>query len=178
MSPRGVLGIALLAGVIPPAVGADALGFKGVTLGSPLARVADDPRHVCYQATAPGADTVCALRPQQRETLAGAPVDTLFYFYLRGRLTRISITLPERHFAQVVDAFKARYGEGEVRAESVRTYQGVAHQDRIHTWRRGETSLQAQRYAGRLDKSLVRYSDEAALRGPSRSPAVDPKQDL
>lgn len=175
---HAALALVLLGGLPPLSAQAEALGFKGVTLGSPLARVADDPRHVCHQASAPGADTVCALRPQQRETLAGAPVDTLFYFYLRGRLTRISITLPERHFAQVVDAFKARYGEGELRTESVRTYQGATHQDRIHTWRQGDTSLQAQRYAGRLDKSLVRYSDEAALRGPSRPPSADPKQDL
>lgn len=159
---------------------AGTLGFKGVLLGSPLSQVADDPRYVCHKAAAPGADTICSLRPQQRETMAGVPVDALFYFYLRGRLTRISITLPESRFARVVEALKARYGEGELHTAVVRTYQGATHQDRIHTWRQGDTSLQAQRYAGRLDKSLVRYTDEAALRraGPSGGPAVDPKHDL
>ena len=143
---------------------AEPLAFKGIALGAPITAVANDPRYQCLATQAPGADRICSLRPQERETMAGVPVNSIFWFSYRGRLTSISIHLDERHFQPVVAALKAKYGPAETRSEVVKNLKGESFNNHIHAWRQGGASLVAQRYAGRLDKSSVRYADEAAIR--------------
>ena len=46
------------------------------------------------------------------------------------------------------------------------------------TWRQGDTRLQFQRYAGRLDQSILRLNDETAAERIRQRRAQDPKQDL
>lgn len=140
------------------------LAFKGVALGSAITPLAGDPRYDCRATKSPAADRICSLRPQEQETIAGAPVNSIFWFYYRGHLTSISIHLDERYFKQVVAALQAKYGQGEAHSEAVRNLKGADFENRIHTWRQAGGSLVAQRYAGRIDKSSLRYADEAAIR--------------
>jgi hypothetical protein len=157
------------------------LAFKGIALGSAITALAADPRYDCRASQSPAADRICSLRPQEQETIAGAPVNSLFWFYYRGRLTSISIHLDERHFNRVLAALQAKYGPGEARSEAVRNLKGASFENRIHTWRQGGGTLVAQRYAGRLDKSSLRYADEAAIRAieaQRRSNQAAPERDL
>jgi len=160
---------------------AETLGFKGADLGSSLARVASDPRHACRIVNTPIGDTVCSLRDGEVETIAGAAVASLFYFYDANRLSGIQISIAEKDFQRVVDALAAKYGAGTLTAENVRNLKGEAHENRTWRWKYPEASLEAQRYAGRLDKSAIRYSDDtAAARVKQRRAAAarDPKRDL
>lgn len=160
---------------------AEGLGFKGVDLGSPLARVASDPRHACRAVNTPLGDTICSLRPSESETIAGAPVSALFYFYDNSSLSGIQVTVAEKDFQRVVDALAARYGAGKLNSEMVKNLKGQAHENRTWLWQFPEASLQAQRFAGRLDKSVIRYTDDNAVgRVKQRRAAAarDPKQDL
>jgi hypothetical protein len=171
----------LLAAFLPGAAHADGLGFKGAELGSPLARVASDPRHECNAVNTPLGDTICSMRTNATETIAGAPVISLFYFYDIGTLTSIQVTVAEKDFQRVVDALAAKYGPGKLSTEKVKNLKGVEFENRTYLWTRPDGSLQAQRYSGSLDKSVIRYSDDSAAgRVQQRRAAVakDPKKDL
>ncbi len=180
--PRLKALLAVLALALPPlAAWAEGLGFKGVDLGSPLARVASDPRYACRAVNTPIGDTICSLRPSEAETIAGAPVATLFYFYDASSLTGIQITVAETDCQRVVDALGAKYGAARMRSEKVKNFNGAAFENRTWDWQHPEGSLQVKRYAGRLDKSVIRYTDDhAAQRVQQRRAAAakDPRKDL
>jgi len=52
---------------------AEPLGFKGVLLGSPLARVASDPRHDCRAVNTPIGDTFAACARARRKPSPARP---------------------------------------------------------------------------------------------------------
>ncbi len=169
----------LLACASPLVAEADSLGFKGVELGSSLARIASDPRHECHAVNTPIGDTICGLRPNEKETIAGAPVVSLFYFYDVDHLSGIQITISEKAFQPVVAALTAKYGASVLSVEKVQNLKGGAFENRTYLWKRPDSSLQALRYSGSLDKSLIRYSDEGALRRLRlRRANKDPNMDL
>lgn len=163
-----------------PAV-AGGFAFKGIELGSGIAALASQPKYVCRSVHAPGADTICALRPGEKETIAGAPLRSLFFFYYDGRLTGISMHVEESRFAGIVEALRGRYGEAALTRETLRNLKGVAFENHIHTWKTATQTLLAQRYSGRLDQSLIRFTDDAAMRrieAGRAAAARDPRQDL
>lgn len=162
-------------------VQAEALGFKGVDLGSPLPRVASDPRSECRAVNTPLGDTICSLRARELETIAGVDVISLFYFYDAGLLTGIQITIAEPGFQRVVDALAGKYGAAAIAQDRVKNLKGEGFDNRVHHWRRADGVLEAVRYAGRLDRSVIRYTDDkAALRIQQRRALAkkDPRKDL
>lgn len=180
---RLIFGLAALAlaGTVSAAPSAERFAFKGIELGSAIADVASNPRFECRTASAPAADTICGLRPKETETIAGAPVRSAFFFYFGGKLTSIAIHLEERNFAQVAEALRGKYGEASVKTEAIRNLKGVAFENRTYTWKTATESLTAQRFAGRLDQSAIRYAaDDLIRRIEARRAAVakDPSKDL
>lgn len=157
---------------------ADPLGFKGQAIGAANVAITQDPRFDCRELPTPSADQVCGLRPKEQETIAGVRVSSLYYFYDRARLTGITISLPEGGFQAVAQALEAKYGPPQVRIETVKNLHGKAFENRILTWRQGDAQLRAQRYAGRLDQSLIRLSDEAAAERIRQRRSQAPGQDL
>ena len=165
----------------PAAAPAERFAFKGIALGSDIAALASNPKYECRTSSAPAADTLCGLRPREKETIAGAPVRSVFFFFYGGKLTSISLYLDERHFAQVIDALRGKYGETPVRSEPIRNLKGVHFENRTYVWSTAEDRLQAQRYAGRVDQSALRYSAEALIRSIEArraEVAKDPRKDL
>ena len=160
---------------------AEKFAFKGVELGSAIAAVASNPRYECRTASAQAADTICGLRAKEKETIAGAPVKSLFFFYYDGKLTSIAIHLEEKHFVQVVEALRGKYGDTPVKTEAIRNLKGKAFENQTYAWQSPTETLLAQRYAGRVDQSAIRYSaDELIRRIEARRAAVakDPSKDL
>ncbi|HNF89161.1 MAG TPA: hypothetical protein PLL19_07515 [Thiobacillaceae bacterium] len=168
MNFRKLTLLAALLGAAWAAHAAERFGFKGIELGSGIAAVANSPKYECRTASAPGADTICSLRPREKETIAGAPVRSLFFFYFDNRLTGITLHLEEKHFAQVVEALRGKYGPGRVQTETVRNLKDLAFENRTLTWRSAGESLTAQRYTGRLDLSAIRFSAEDLVRDIER----------
>lgn len=178
---RRLLGATLLLVAASTCADSGKLAFKGVELGSSLAQIASNPKFDCRVVATPIADKVCSLRPREKETIAGAPIDSLFYFYDQTSLTGIVVNLAEKHFQPVVAALTEKFGDPGVKSEVVKNSQGAAFENRTYRWSRPEGSLQAQRYAGRLDKSMIRFTDDsAALRIKQRRArlAKNPRQDL
>lgn len=141
---------------------AEPYGFKGVGLGSHVGLVANNPKYDCRPVRTPIADRVCGLRKDEVETMAGAPVATLFYFYDQSALTGITIGLDERHFQAVVKALGDKYGKAALSRESIRNLSGKTFENQTYTWRQPGQSIVAQRYSGRIDRSSVRISDDGA----------------
>lgn len=168
----------LVALVAAPATFAEPLGFKGQTIGASNVVIAQDPRFECRVVRTPTADQVCTLRPKEQETIAGVRVDSLYYFYDRARLTGITISLPESRFQAVTQALEAKYGPPQAGVEQVKNLKGDSFENRTLTWRQGDARLQAQRYAGRLDQSLIRLTDETAVQRIRQRRAQAPAQDL
>jgi hypothetical protein len=174
-----LLGAALLLAL--PAMAVDKLGFKGVELGSGLAQIASNPKFECHIVSTPIADKICSLRAREKETIAGAPIDSLFYFYDQSSLTGIVVNLDEKHFQPVVAALRAKFGSPSLKTETVKSLKGAAFENRTYRWIQSEGSLQAERYAGRLDKSVIRFTDDSAAPRIHQRRALlakDPRKDL
>lgn len=161
-----------------PLQAAEPLGFKGIHLGSAIQHIQNDPRFDCRLLTTPLAEQVCTLRPKEQETLAGAPVSALYYFYDRARLTQIVISVAETHFQTASDALKGKYGAPEIKTETLANLSGQRFENRQLTWRQGDLQLQAERYAGRLDRSVIRFTDTAAAARIQARRATSAGQDL
>jgi hypothetical protein len=108
-------------------------------------------------------------------------VKSLFFFYYDGKLTSIAIHLEEKRFAQVAEALRGKYGDTPARTEVIRNLKGMVFENRTYAWKSPTETLLAQRYAGRVDQSAIRYSaDELIRRIEARRAAVakDPSKDL
>lgn len=159
----------------------EAFGFKGIDLGSGIGPVASNPKYECRTASAPGGDTICSLRAQEKETIAGAPIRSLFFFYFDGKLTGIAIHFEEKGFGRAVEALRGKYGEGKVERETIRNLKGVGFENRIYTWATPTETLTAQRYAGRVDMSSIRFTADDLIRRIEQRRAIvakDPRKDL
>lgn len=143
-------------------VQADSYGIKGVTLGSHISLIASDPKFICRPVKSPTGDRICSLGKNETETIVGAAVHSMFYYYDQTVLTGIVISLDEKHFQSVVKGFSEKYGIPVRRTETIKNLSGRSFEDQTYTWRQTGESIVAQRYSGRLDRSSIRISDEGA----------------
>lgn len=174
-----ILTLASLAAM--PSAGAEAYGFKGALLGSHVGLVANNPKYDCRAVNTPTADRVCGLRKDEQETMAGVPVESVFYYYDQGLLTGVVVHLDEKRFQTVVEALRVKYGSPVTTTETLKTLAGTAFENRIHTWRQAGQSIVAQRYSGRVDKSSIRILDDGAaerIRQRRDAVAKQPARDL
>ncbi len=139
------------------------LEFKGIALGSAIATIEDTGRFSCRDAGNPIADRICSLKFNERETIAGVPIRVLLLYYYSGKLETISLTFDEKHFSQVAAALVEKYGQGNSRSETLQNRMGATFENRILSWRRGQATLEAKRYSGKLDASGVMYRSDFAL---------------
>lgn len=157
---------------------AQPFAFKGMALGASNAGIVTDPRFACQNVRAPNAEQICSLRPKEQETMAGERVESLYYFFDRARLTAVVVGINAVHFDKVATALSARYGAPEVSLEQVKNYKGESFENRTLSWRQAAHTLQAQRYAGRLDRSVIRITDHSAAERIRQRRATPPVRDL
>jgi hypothetical protein len=160
---------------------AEPYGFKGATLGSNVGLIASNSKYGCRSVKTPSGDRICSLLKDETETMAGVPVDSLFYFYDQSALTDIVIGLDEKNFELVVKALGAKYGIPARSTEIVKNLKDRSFENHIYTWHQPGESIVAQRYSGRLDRSSIRIRDEtAAQRIRLRRELIEkqPQQDL
>jgi hypothetical protein len=157
---------------------AEPLNLKGMAPGSPSTRIVQDPRFDCRNTTTPTADLVCTLLPKQQETLAGVTLHALYYFFDRGRLTGIVASLPESEFRVVTKALENKYGNAVVKKTSIKTLDGKAHENHSLSWQQGPVKLTAERYAGQINRSIIRLTDTTAAERIRLRKTTPPAQDL
>ncbi len=171
---------ATLLGAAAPAHAED-FGFKGAQIGSPISLIANNPKYDCKAVLTPTADRICALKKNESETIAGAPVLSVFYFYDQTRLTGIQITLEEKYFRTAVDALTGKYGPPALTRTPLKNLKGIAFENQTYTWRALGQSMVAERYAGRLDRAMLRMAEEGAaqrIRAQREALAREPRKDL
>lgn len=156
----GLLGLTAM--LATGAASAESYGFKGIALGSHVSQIANNPKFDCKAVNTPSADRICGLGKDESETIAGVQVDSLFYFYDQASLTGISIGLPEKNFQPVVKALGDKYGAPARSVETIKTLSGQTFENITYRWRQPGQAIEAQRYAGRVDKSTIRIVDETA----------------
>lgn len=139
------------------------LEFKGIALGSAIATIEDTGRFSCRDPRNPIADRICSLKFNERESIAGAPIRVLVLYYYSGKLETISIAFDEKHFSQVAAALSEKYGQGTLTSETVQNRMGATFENRILSWRRGQATLEAKRYSGKIDTSSVMYRSDFGL---------------
>jgi hypothetical protein len=141
--------------------------FKGIALGSGLSDLEATGRFSCADPKNPVADRLCRLKGD-RENLAGAPIKGLYLYYYSGKLEMISITLDHEHFNDVIAAITKQYGASTVETENLQNLTGRTFENKIHTWRRQNATLEAQRYGRTLDTTTVIYRTDFSLQEYAR----------
>ena|GEM_PF-869433 len=150
--------------------------FKGILLGSDISAVERSSRFSCRSTKDPIADRICSLKSDEKETIAGMRLHSLMLYYYAGKLETISISLDEKHFSQVIAALVEKYGQGATRTEQVQNRLGAAFENKIYSWRRNNATLQAKRYAAKLDTSEVIYRTDFALEEFARRSGTSAKE--
>lgn len=150
--------------------------FKGIALGSDISSIENTSRFSCRDPRDPMADRMCSLKFGEIETIAGAVVEELKLSYYYGKLETIYIAFDAEHFTEVVDALTEKYGTGSVKTETMQNRMGAMFENKIYSWRRDNATLQARRYASRLDRSSVMYSTDFALQEFARRQGTTVKE--
>lgn len=142
----------------------DVFEFKGVELGSNISIVKDTGRFSCHKSEDWNvADVLCTPKYGSTETIAGVPVTFLGFFYYGDNLGSIYITFREHDFAHVAEALVEKYGQAIKKTTLLRNRMGATFENVTYVWRRGSGILIADRYAGTVDKSSVRYQASEAI---------------
>lgn len=142
--------------------------FKGIALGSGISAVESNAKFLCYEPKPALADKICSLKLGEKETIAGASVRSLMFFYYSGKLGIISIEFDEKNFSQVTDALVEKYGQGLSWTERVRNRMGTTFENKIYMWPRNATYLTVDRYSSELSTSSVRYITDFAAQELSK----------
>lgn len=158
------------------------LDFKGIYLGTDLAVIQADTRFHCVPSKKPTlADTICSLKPNETETIAGSPVKFLMLLFYKDKLAVISISFREKYFNDVSSALTEKYGKGEEAESVVVNRMGVSFKNKNISWRKGASFLIAERYAGTLDTSSIQFkTDDSVMEFQRRKGAssIDRSKDL
>lgn len=159
--------------------------FKGLPLGSSVADVkAKFPDYYCSKSTAGStlSDTSCRLSPEikclseqapypdnrscreavmKAMTYAGVDSNISLFFY-DEKLGMASVTFGAESFSTVVASMRDKHGEPTTKkAEPVTNRMGATFENQIMEWKKSGTTIQAEKYATRVDRSSVKVFDDA-----------------
>ncbi len=102
-------------------------------------------------------------RDSYKDTIAGAPIESIHFFFLDGRLARLSISFASGSAEAIAEALREKFGAFVVRSESIQTRAGVTYENLIWEWRRPDGRLKAEKYSGTIDKGLLAMTSNEYL---------------
>lgn len=132
--------------------------LTGLKLGSELSNVKAQGYWQCERVNLPEADTYCLSDPDHKESIAGVGAQGVLLGFYDARLTQISIYFQEYDFDTVLSALEKKYGRPDHEGRSV-VYDsvGARFENYLAMWERGDSIISAQRRAGAINRSAVRY---------------------
>lgn len=156
----------------------EAVGFKGINLGSDISEMGKDSRYECHpDPNNAWHDSACRLNSKEKETIAGSPISSPTLDYFANKLWQISIRFDSDDFQTVIDSLKTKYGKGKITKEKVQNKLGATFVNEIVTWKKGTSNIVAKKFASNLDKSSLRfYTDSGNSISKSRWKAKDSSQ--
>ena len=136
----------------------EAVGFKGINLGSDISEMEKDSRYKCHpDPNNAWHDSACRLDSKEKETIAGSPISSPTLDYFANKLWQISIRFDSDDFQTVIDSLKTKYGKGKITKEKVQNKLGATFVNEIVTWKKGTSNIVAKKFASNLDKSSLRF---------------------
>jgi len=153
--------------------------FKGLPLGSSVADVkAQHPDYYCRSTPgSPLGDTNCSLSPEMKclmeqapypdnrscreavvkaMTYAGVRADISLMFY-EDKLGMARVAFGSDGFASVIASMREKYGEPTTKkSEPITNHMGATFENQILEWKSGGATVQAEKYASRVDRSSVK----------------------
>lgn len=153
--------------------------FKGLSLGSSVADIkAKHPDYYC-KSTSGGllGDANCSLSPEMKclmeqgpypdnrscreavvkaMTYAGVRADISLMFY-EDKLGMVRVTFGSDGFAASIESMREKYGEPTTKkSEPITNRLGATFENQILEWKNGGATVQAEKYASRVDRSSVK----------------------
>lgn len=162
----------------------DAFDLKGLPLGASVADLkAKFPEYYCSSnAGNTISDTSCSLSPETKclleqspypdnKTCRDAVMNAMTYagvqsnislFFYNDKLGMVQITFGAKSFTEVTASMREKYGEPtSQKAEQLINRMGVAFENQTLEWKATGTTIQAEKFAGRIDKSSVKIIQDA-----------------
>lgn len=141
--------------------------IKSVKLGADIAGYMDSPDWKCTDSNdSLLGDVICktASLNAPLETVAGEHTKWPFVYFRGGKLEWIFIPLHEPIFNKVTDAFKLKYGKPKrTETSMIQNGFGASFKNITYTWSNRTSAIQATRYSGDLENSLITFSSDKAL---------------
>jgi len=126
----------------------DAVGFKGINLGSDISEVQKDTRYECSKNDTYQGDDKCLLKKNEQETIAGTPTETVKLYYYSGKLWLIAIGFKSGAYESVKKAITEKYGNG---------YSMNSKINDSTLWKKGTASILSQERVGSMLLSEVSF---------------------
>lgn len=153
----GLLIAALLAG--PPAnAGADSPApFALERIGTPRSALSGASPAECAD--------VCVLASPSGEVLPGVTVFRADLRFAGGALDQVEVVFDEARYEAAIAELQKRFGPGEDRHYRARAGMGAAELIAgVMVWRRDDLVIVAEQFAGKIDRSRLRFGTPRAMR--------------
>lgn len=139
------------------------LDTGSIALGSALSTFQENSRFECNHVGKPIADDICNLAFGQQANIATVPVIQMLLYFYDGKLHAIGVFFEEKHFAEVSTTLVEKYGHGKTTSQVLRNRAGDKLKNTIRSWRKGTTTMEVSRYAGRPTRSKLTYRTDHAI---------------
>lgn len=164
-----------------PPDAAPSLEYKGIRFGASQAELlAAHPDFRCTQDRSYPEDTTCTITPRchylsgsgradcerkffEHHTYAGEPAMMTMASFHRNQLVSIGTKIRPRSYEKVRDALTTKYGQAEETIETVTTNAGVAHENKLASWRVPNGVIRVRRLSSRVDQGLVTLISQSYL---------------
>lgn len=153
--------IASLAALLLVSQSAGAFEFKGIRLNQPLE--GPENRFFCEEHKSLFSDVRCLIKPNQRETIAGAQTKLVVIYLIDYKVATIDVSFASSDFGTIKSALTEKYGEGSITSEILSNAFGAKFENETISWTDSEGRMVVRRYAGKIDTGSLVIRSEHAL---------------
>lgn len=109
--------------------------------------------------------SVCTVTSPNSEVLPGLIASRAELYFDDGVLQRVDVVFDEAQYAAAIAVLQARFGAGEDRHFRARAGMGAAELIAgVMLWRHTDLVIVAEQFAGKIDRSRLRYGTPRAMR--------------
>jgi len=132
--------------------------LNGHALGARVDEVLNDERYDCGGESACFLFMACALKDTARETLHGAPLESLILYYAGERMAAIEAQFAPEEFERVLDTLSRQYGQPQLSASN-----GGTADDEVYLWRQGQRWVRLERFFAQTGRSSIIIAERGFL---------------
>lgn len=118
---------------------------------------------------------VCRPAPEALSRFAGAPAERIELAFDADRLARVTVRFDTRHYEQVLDAVRRRFGDGADHSYQARAGMAGEFAAGVFVWSRTDLALVLEQYAGKITHAQLAYGTPQALAELVRAKTATPR---